>query len=417
MLLDSERPQMAIKEPARQEDAPRASTSPATPHVEPSALMVWLAAVGSGILVATIYYAQPLIDPISQDINLSRQAAGLIGTCLQVGYGLGLAFVVPLADRYENRMLVTISLMVTAASLLLLAFAQSEITFLLPATIAGVACVGAQVLVPMIAGMASEARRGRVIGTVMSGLLGGIMLARPASSFLASFVGWRGVFVAAAGLTFVIGVILRLLLPVHRPSSSNSYLATLRSTLAVIGRYGALRRRMLYQMIMFGLFTAFWTTIPLLLADRFGFGQREIAFFALAGAGGALAAPVAGRLADRGLSRATTIAVSLGVAIILPLTMPLILAGALITFAVFTLAFDALVQANQILGQRIIFGLSNAERGRINAAYMTSIFTAGAIASALGPALYEHFGWEAMAYGGGVLALPMAAIELFRKPA
>lgn len=384
-------------------------------NTEPATFTVWLAAIGTGILVATIYYAQPLIDPISRDIGLSRQAAGLIVTVMQVGYGLGLAFIVPLADRFENRLLVTASLVVTAAALAVIAFARSELGFLIPATVAGVACVGAQVLVPMVAGMASPERRGRVIGTVMAGLLTGIMLARPVSSFLASFVGWRGVFIAAAVVTFAFGILLRLFLPERRPQSRPGYLATLRSILSVIARYPVLRRRMLYQMIMFGLFTAFWTTAPLMLVDHFGLDQQQIALFALAGAGGALAAPIAGRLADRGLTRIATICCGLGAVVILPLTDGLIAWGSVIGLALSAVFFDAFVQGNQVLGQRLIFALSDAERARINSAYMTSIFLSGSIASALGPVLYAHYGWNAMAVAGIVFGAVIALSELFRK--
>jgi predicted MFS family arabinose efflux permease len=379
---------------------------------EPTALMVWLAAIGSGVLVATIYYAQPLIDPISRDIGLSRQAAGLIVTAMQIGYGLGLALIVPLADLYENRMLITISLVVTALSLAAIALAGNEVTFLAFAVIAGAACVGAQVLLPMIAGMASPARRGSVIGTVMAGLLSGIMLARPFSSFLASFVGWRGVFFIAAALTLAIGLLLRALLPVRRPALKEGYFATLRSTAATVMRYGVLRRRMAYQMSLFGMFTGFWTTIPLLLADRFGYDQRQIALFALAGAGGALAAPIAGRVADKGLSRAATLTTGLGAAIILPLTYVLAIAGSVIGLMICAALFDACVQSNQVISQRIIYALSEAERGRINSAYITSIFIAGSITSALGPVLYAHFGWAAIALAGCLLTLPIAIAEL-----
>lgn len=385
----------------------------ATP--EPTALMVWLAAIGSGVLVATIYYAQPLIDPISRDIGLSRQAAGLIVTAMQIGYGLGLALIVPLADRYENRMMVTTSLVVTALALAAIGFSRNEVTFLASAVVAGAACVGAQVLIPMIAGMASTARRGRVIGTVMAGLVTGIMLARPFSSFLASVVGWRGVFFTAAAITLVIGLLLRSLLPIRQPNSTAGYLKTLRSTAATM-RYGVLRRRMAYQMSLFGMFTAFWTTVPLMLADRFGYDQQEIALFALAGAGGALAAPLAGRLADRGLSRAATIAAGLGAALILAVTDYLVYAGAIVTLMIAAALFDACVQSNQVIGQRIIYALSEEERGRINSAYITAIFIAGSITSALGPVLYAHYGWTAIAVAGFLLTLPIAIAELANGP-
>ncbi len=384
---------------------------------EPSQAAVWLAALGSGVLVATIYYAQPLIDPIRHDIGLSRASAGLVVTVMQIGYGLGLALILPLADRYENRALATASFVVTALCLAAVSFAVDAKTFLAPALAAGVSCVGAQVLVPMIAGMASPARRGRAIGAVMSGLLGGIMLARPAASFVASLVGWRGAFLTAAALTLAAGALLRLQLPKRQPTARATYLATLRSTLAVVGRYSALRRRMVYQMLLFSLFAGFWTTVPLLLSDRFGFGQPGIALFALAGSGGALAAPLAGRLADHGLTRVATLTAALCSAALIAATLPLAEAGSIIGLALSALLFDALVQTSHVVSQRIIFSLSDAERARINSAYMTSLFLAGAVASALGPLLYARFGWAAIAVAGVVMSAPIALAEITSRRA
>jgi predicted MFS family arabinose efflux permease len=375
---------------------------------------VWLAALGCGTLVATIYYAQPLIDPISRDIGLSRQAAGLTVTAMQVGFGLGLALIVPLADRYENRKMVTLSVIVTTLALAGMAFAHSAFGFLVPAVAAGVACVGAQILVPMIAGMASAETRGRVIGTVMAGLLTGIMLARPAASFIASLVGWRGAFLSAAVVTLVVGILLRARLPARRPAARIGYLRTLRSTLAVMARHGVLRRRMAYQTLLFSVFTAFWTTVPLLLVDRFGFDQRQIAAFALAGAGGALAAPLAGRLADRGRSRVATVAAAAGVAAMMALTLPMIALGSVVGLTLCAVLFDGFVQTNHVVSQRIIFALSDSERARINSAYMTCLFLGGAVASALGPLLYERLGWGAIVAAGVVLAIPVAVIEIVR---
>ena len=390
------------------------------PEKDVSAAVVRLAALGCGILVATIYYGQPLLDPISRSIGLPRAAAGLVVTVMQVGYGLGLAGIVPLADRYENRALVTASLGVTALALAAIGLAHGAAGFLVPAAVAGMSCVGAQILVPMIAGMAAPARRGRVIGTVMGGLLTGIMLARPAASFVASLVGWRGMFLVAAAATALVCVALRLTLPRHVPAGRGHYLATLRSTVAVIGRYPLLRRRIAYQALLFALFVGFWTTVPLLLADRFGFGQQRIALFALAGAGGALAAPFAGRLADRGHARAATMTAAAGAAAMLAATWPLAFWGraslaAAVALALCAAVFDAFVQTNHVVSQRLIFALSDAERARLNAAYTSSIFAAGAMASAFGPVLYAALGWKALSLAGLAMAAPILAAEALAR--
>jgi predicted MFS family arabinose efflux permease len=349
-----------------------------------------LMAVACGAMVANLYYAQTLIEQIGADIGLSAGLAGTIVTLTQLGYGLGLAFIVPLSDLVENKRLILISTAGAVLGSLGIALAKGPVTFLAAALVTGVCSVGVQVLVPLAAKLSSQARQGRTIGLVMSGLLTGIMLARPIASFVAGLAGWRAMFFLSAGITALVGVAQAAS---RRPDSTLRYGALLASSVDLLRRYPVLRLRAAYQALLFIAFNMFWTAAPIVLTQRFGLGANGVALFALAGAGGALIAPVAGWLADRGLSRSTTF----GGLMLLTLSFlgsdMVVAAGSLIAFGVSAVLIDAAVQLNQISGQRIIFGLDPNAGGRINAAYMTIVFVFGATGSVIGSASVASGGW------------------------
>ncbi len=270
-------------------------------------------------------------------------------------------------------------------------------------------------LVPFIAHLVPEARRGRIVGNVMAGLLGGIMLARPAALFIAANLGWRAVFWCSAALMLLIGATLFRLMPRHQPPGGKHYSQILRSMLDLFRDMPILRRRALYQALMFAAFNMFWTAAPIMLAEHFAMSQEGIALFALAGAGGALAAPFAGRFADRGYTRAMTA----GAMLALGLTCYASGWAAdwkwLAALVVLTVIFDAAVQTNQIVSQRIIFSAPQATRGRVNAIYMTINFIGGAIGSVLGTITYHWGGWSATAATGGLIGIAILAIFLTER--
>ncbi|TPG54640.1 MFS transporter [Sphingomonas glacialis] len=359
-----------------------------------SPIVTVLMAVACGAMVANLYYAQTLIEIIGPDIGLSPAAAGGIVTLIQLGYGLGLAFIVPLSDLIENKRLILIATAGAALGCIGIAMAEGPRTFLVAASIMGICSVGAQILVPLAAKLSSQARQGRTIGLVMSGLLTGIMLARPIASFVAGALGWRALFFCSAGVTALVGLALLLMLPVRRPESTLRYAALLASSFELLRRYPALRLRAAYQALLFIAFNLFWTVAPLVLTQRFGLGANGVALFALAGAGGALAAPIAGYFADKGRARATTLfALSLLTVSFVAADL-VVAASALIAFAVTAVLIDAAVQLNQISGQRIIFALDSSAGGRINAAYMTIVFVFGASGSLIGSASFAAGGWS-----------------------
>jgi predicted MFS family arabinose efflux permease len=372
----------------------------ADPGISPA--VTFACAVACGAMVANLYFAQPLSGLIAPELHISPGIAGLIVTLTQLGYGGGLLLIVPLADRIENRRLILSTLGITAVALVALALAPSAPAFLAAAMAVGFCSAGAQVVVPYAASLAPHATRGRTIGNVMSGLLAGIMLSRPIASLVAEVAGWRAVFGLSAALMVATGLWMVRALPERRPSGGQPYGAILRSMLHILAREPKLQRRAVYQGLVFTIFNMFWTTAPLLLVDRFGFGQTGIAIFALAGAAGALVAPLAGRLGDRGHIRAGTAGA------LITITLSCLLAGwagavhSLLLLVVFALSLDAATQVNQVLGQRVIFSLPGEDRGRVNAIYMTIVFLMGAMGSAVATLAYQAGGWwSAMLVGAG----------------
>jgi predicted MFS family arabinose efflux permease len=305
----------------------------------------------------------------------------------------------------ESKKLILTTLTITALSLLGMAVSTAAAPFFLAAFLIGVCSTGAQVLLPLVVQLVPLERRGRVVGNVMAGLLTGIMLARPVALFISASFGWRAVFYASAVLMVVIGVALYLMLPQHKPKAGMHYGQILWSMVGIVKEMPAVRWRATYQFFIFAAFNLFWTVAPVMLAEKFHLSQSGIGLFALAGAGGALSAPIAGRLADRGLSKILSGFVMLAVALSFAGTILAVNALALIALVVLTIILDGAVQANQIVSQRIIFSVAAERRGRVNAFYMTCTFLGGAIGSVLGTIVYHAGGWQGTAITGALLGL------------
>jgi predicted MFS family arabinose efflux permease len=367
-------------------------------------------AIACGVMVANLYYAQPLIALIAPDLHIGPGIGGFIVTLTMLGYAAGLLLMVPLADRIENRRLILSMVGGTALALAMLAAAPTATTFLIGSMVVGFASAGAQVVVPFAASLAPHETRGATIGNVMSGLLAGIMLARPAASLIAEVAGWRAVFGVSAALMVTLGLWLARALPERRPPGGHGYGEILRSMGQILIRERSLQRRAVYQGFVFAIFNIFWTAAPLVLADRFGFSQTGIAIFALAGAAGALAAPFAGRLGDRGHIRLGTAGALLTIAV------SCVLAGwagaihSLALLVIFALTLDSATQVNQVLGQRVIFSLPGEGRGRVNAVYMTTMFVLGAAGSAIATLAYHADGWWGAMIAGAVLGCVVTII-------
>src|ERR1700674_431992 len=387
--------------------------SPVLPDTDSgaSASMIVLLAGACGLIVANLYYAQPLIGLIAPAIGLDPSAANLIVTLTQTGYCVGLILLVPLGDLMENRALVLRTLGGVVGALGVAAVAQSAPWFLAASLFIGLGSVTVQMLIPIAAHLAPEASRGRMVGNVMGGLLTGIMLARPVSSLIASAFGWRAVFAASDVLVAVLGLILRRSLPQRRPLADHGYVELIASLWALLCDTPLLRRRAAYQAALFAAFSLYWTAVPLLLSGpTFGLTQRGIALFALAGVSGALSAPIAGRLADRGWTRlATGVALVLGaVSFLLALVGG---AGSLPALLVAGILLDFSAQANVVLGQRAIYALGAHIRSRLNGLYIAIFFAGGALGSSIASLAYAQGGWSLVSWIG--FAFPVAGLLFY----
>ena len=376
--------------------------------------MVWLLATATGLVVANLYYAQPLIGLISHATRLDPGAAGLIVTLTQIGYCLGLLFIVPLGDLVENRRLIFVALLASALALLAASITSSAPLFLLAAFCIGLGSVAAQIQVPFAAHLSRPETRGQSVGKVMSGLLLGIMLARPVSSLVTDALGWHAIFMlSAAGMT-ALAFLLRSRLPLREPEGGMHYFELLASMWHLLKTTPILRRRAAYQACMFGAFSLFWTCVSLeLTGPDFELSQTGVAIFALVGVAGAIASPIAGRRADHGKSRSNTIiALSLAaVAFLLPLLLHVnrvVDLGILVTASIL---LDAGVSANLVTGQRAIFALPPEIRSRLNGLYMALFFMGGALGSSLGGWMFAAHGWQGVLLTG--LAFPCVALALF----
>jgi len=373
--------------------------------------MVALLAGASGLIVASLYYAQTLVGPISAATGLSPEAAGLIVTLTQAGYALGLLFVVPLGDLLENRKLIFGALLFAAAALAAAASSHNAMQFLAASLAIGLGSVAAQVLVPFAAHLSQEATRGQTVGKVVSGLLLGIMLARPAASLIADYASWRVVFGTASVLVAILAFVLRARLPERVPGAPLSYGRLIGSLWHLFRDTPVLRRRAAYHAGLFGAFSMFWTVVPLVLeGERFHLSQTGIALFALVGMAGAVASPVAGKLADKGYTLpATAAALLLGIlGFALPLWMPGSRVVALGMLVVASIVLDMGVAANLVLGQRALFALGAEVRSRLNGIYFALFFAGGASGSAAGAWMLANYGWRAAMLTG--LAFPAAAL-------
>ena len=389
-------------------------SDPTSPEAVFPARLQWLLGIACGLLIANVYYAQPLTGLITAALGMPRASAGLLVTLPLIGYGTGLLLVVPLSDLIENRRLVSLMVGLEALCMAVICTTSNPSLYLFVAFFVGVTAAAVQILVPYVTFLAPEAQRGQAVGRVVSGVMLGIMLARPVSSLVSDLVSWRAIFGISALLMLSLLVALRVMLPQRQPAAGLTYPGLLLSLGHIFVTTPILRRRAIYHAYLFGAFSVFWTAVPLWLSGpQFGLTQRGIAWVALAGVAGAIAPPLAGRMADRGLSKRGTGLAMLAAITAFAVTMaardasPVALG--MIVFAAILLDFA--VSANLVFGQRAIYALSVEQRGRINGLFMATFFVGGAIGSALSGWCYERFGWTGVAVLGS--ALPVIALMYF----
>jgi len=392
--------------------AGQADSAPLAPR------LILLLAAGAGFSVATLYYSQPILGILGADIGASDRAIGLVPTLTQLGYALGILLLAPLGDRHDRRSIILIKAALLIAALLLGACAPS-IGWLLVASLAiGLTATLAQDIVPAAATLAPLAQRGRVVGTVMTGLLMGILLSRVVSGLVAEHFGWRAIFFVAAASIALIGIAAWRGLPKFAPTTDLSYAALLGSLRTLWLRHAALRHAALAQGLQAVGFSAFWSTLAVMLhAAPFHLGSAVAGSFGLAGAAGALAAPLAGHLADkRGPELVTRLgtglsALSFAVLSLAPLLSP---NAQLWLLGIGAIGFDLGVQASLIAHQTIVYSIEPGARSRLNAVLFVGMFIGMAGGAALGSLLLAQWGWVAVTGMATVAALGALAVRFWK---
>jgi len=371
-----------------------------------SAPLVFTLAAGAGLSVASIYYSQPMLDIISKQFNAGIGAVGMVPMLTQAGYALGILLLAPLGDRHDRRTIIFIKGLMLVAALLLCGFSGGLSALLIASFITGLTATVAQDIVPASAALAPERSRGKTVGTVMTGLLVGILLSRVVSGVVAEYFGWRTMYMIAALAVPLITLTLWRVLPRFAPGTSVSYPRLLLSLVHLWRHHQTLRRAALAQGLLSVGFSAFWSTLALMLSDRFHLDSAVAGAFGLAGAAGAMAAPLAGSFADRiGPARVTQagaalVTISFALMFLLPL-LPMPAQLALIVLC--TIGFDLGVQATLVAHQTLVYGLAPEARSRLNALLFTVVFIGMATGAALGSLALAHWGWN------GVVALSTLA--------
>ncbi|AFJ46023.1 MFS transporter [Shimwellia blattae] len=373
-------------------------------HAGLSPALTLLMSVATGLSVASNYYAQPLLDTIANAFGLSVNQAGFIVTAAQLGYAAGLLFLVPLGDMFERRALIVTMTLLSAGGLFITATSQTLGMMILGTALTGLLSVVAQVLVPLAATLASADKRGKVVGTIMSGLLLGILLARTVAGLLADLGGWRTVYWVATVLMVLMALALWRGLPVVPQNNQLNYPQLLASVFRLFRTQPLLRTRALLGCLIFANFSILWTSMAFLLsAPPFHFSEGVIGLFGLAGAAGALGARPAGGMADRGKAHHTT---TWGLLLLL-LSWGAIALGqfSVLALIVGILILDLTVQGVHITNQSVIYRIAPDARNRLTAGYMTSYFIGGAAGSLLSASAYQHGGWNAVCLAGVIVAL------------
>lgn len=375
--------------------------------------LIWLGAITTGVVVTNLFAPQILVGLIGRSLAMTAFQAGLVSTLTLLGYALGLLLLVPLVDLIENRRLILRTLGCAILAALATALAPTPSLLLLATFVLGASCAAIQMTVPLVASMVAPERRGQAIGGVMSGLMIGILLSRPAASLIADLWSWRAYYLASAVLMTLLAGALRRYLPTLQPAARVSYGELLRSFPNLLREEPVLRVRAWTASLVMASFTAFWSAVALRLPDApFALDAKGIAAFALIGVAGAAATPIAGRWGDKGWARPMFFAAHLCIIGSLALcawagVMETRIA-ALLVLSLGTILLDVGITADQTLGRRAVNLLRPEARGRINGLFVALFFIGGGVGAAAASLAWSYGGWTAVcavAAGFGALGL------------
>jgi len=392
--------------------APVATEQPAL-----SRAVVWLAALASGLAVANVYYAQPLLDVIADTFALPRATIGIVVMLTQVGYGIGLLALVPLGDLLDRRRLIIGQSLLSVAALAVVARAPNGVVFLAGMAAVGVLAVVTQMHVAHVSALAASTERGRVVGTVTSGIITGILLARAVSGALSDHFGWRAVYIAAAAVNLAVVLLLVKALPAQRSVSRRiGYFALVGSVLTLFAQERVLRVRAALALLIFMAITVLWTPMALALrAPPLALSHAEIGAFGFAGVLGALGASRSGRLADRGLAQRTT-----GMALVLMLLAWLpaaLLPHSLWGLIVGVVVIDFGLQSVHVANQSLIYRVRPEAQSRLTAGYMVFYSIGCALGSIVSTLVFDRAGWLGVcALGASISAVALLFWALTRSP-
>lgn len=349
--------------------------------------------IATGMVVANLYYNQPLLGRIAATFQVTEASAGSLAMLTQIGYAVGMLFIIPLGDMLRRKRLIMIDFAAIIIALLLAGFAVNIQSLMVASFLIGATSVVPQLLVPMAAHLAKPEARGRTVGFVMSGLLIGILLSRTVSGFVGAHLGWRAMFFIAAGMMLVLWLTLYFLLPEVHPNFKGSYKNLMKSLVHLIRDQPMLRLVSLRGALCYACFGAFWTTLVFLLEEPpFNAGSDVAGLFGLVGAGGALAAAYMGRLSDKG-NAFTITTISIGL-LVLSYVVFGFSSHSLIGLVIGVILLDLGVQATHISNQTFIFSILPEARNRLNTVYMVTYFIGGASGTFLASQAWHLWKWN-----------------------
>ncbi|MBT0608564.1 MFS transporter [Aequorivita echinoideorum] len=378
--------------------------------------ILYLMSISAGLVVANLYYNQPLLHEIAIAYGVSESEVSSVALTTQLGYAFGLLFIIPLGDKVSNHKILQLDFVVMILSLLAAAISPSLIYLIISSFLIGFSSAIPQLFVPMAALLSDDAGRGRAIGIVMSGLLIGILGSRVVSGLVGEQFGWRSMYYIAAVMMVLLFVLLKYKLPKIYPRYSGSYGSLMKSILHYFKTEPALRLASLRAALSFAGLSAFWTTLVFLMEDSFNYGSGVAGLFGLLGIVGALAAAAVGKMNDR-YSKHKIIVVSIGL-LILSYAIFMVSAHSLLGLVAGVILVDLGQQALHITNQNIIFSKNPEARNRVNTVYMVSFFIGGALGTMLGAFAWEHYKWLGVSGLGLILSVLILIVHfIFRKVA
>jgi predicted MFS family arabinose efflux permease len=383
-------------------------------HPELTSLTLWIMTIATGLVVANLYYNQPLLEDIARTYHTSRAKAGQVSVLTQIGYATGLFFLAPLADMVKRKRLMVIVFAFIILSLLLTALAPTINVLIFASFLIGATSMIPQILVPMAAHLAKPNERGKKIGVIMSGLLIGILLSRTFSGYIGEYFGWRAVFYTAAGIMLLMWLMVGLFLPEVEPDYKGTYKQLMASLAHLVKHEPKLRLAALRGALCFACFSAFWTTIVFLLKQNFNMGSSVAGEFGLVGAFGAIAAGLMGRLSDKmdayKLSGFTLLLILISFIIFI------FSAHSIAGLIIGVIVMDMGVQATHISNQSIIFTLKPEARNRINTIYMVTYFIGGSVGTFFATQLWKSYQWNGVCITGITISVITLVIHFINHP-